>query len=281
MQYPLKIVLRRSAVKAAGILFGALGAAYPANADGFACSFNTDEWQSASHRFGGKQPCPREGGYLTSNRLTGSFKSRLSRLIKSTGMRADRFVAVEIPTLNNAVAFECRRPSGEIAKGIAWGPQFMNQLENEAGTSWASVAILAHEIAHHANSDTAQEVNLGSEKIKQQELYADRWAGHRLRGLGASRNEATAVFAQLGPGGDSHPPARRRVEAAGAGWDEGDDDDGGGPGGGGNWETLPANVCVNRYYGTVVCQIAEVLLVPQGYPCQCLGVFGQGIAVRY
>ena len=101
---------------------------------------------------------------------------------------------------------------------IMWDPDFMGELDRSAGTKWASVAVLAHEIAHHANNDTGQG-RLPAHKRREQELYADRWAGQRLRSFGARRNEAVAVFAQMGEGGETHPPSRQRVAAAGEGWD--------------------------------------------------------------
>ena len=194
----------------------------------FFCTFSPQHRavDSAFNSFGaGVPPCPpgaSQSGSGRSSYFSSYFaddrRAALLKLIRSTGVREDRILVMEKPGFRNAAAAQCAMPDGEIKQLIMWDPQFMGELDRRAGTQWASVAVLAHEIAHHANNDTGQG-RLPAHKRREQELYADRWAGQKLRGFGASRDEAVAVFRHMGEGGETHPPSRLRVTAAGEGWD--------------------------------------------------------------
>ena len=195
----------------------------PPNADKFVCSFNHARRDRAmeSLRIGssGKPLCPSRGtnygNYFSDDRI-----SELSDLIRSTGVREDRIIVLERPGYRNAAAVQCEAADGEIKQLIMWGPEFLSEMDRDARTKWASVAILAHELAHHHNNDTGQNPGrIPAHERMEQELFAERWAGQKLREFGASRDEAVAVFRLMGEGGDTHPPARKRVAAAGDGWD--------------------------------------------------------------
>ena len=249
--------------------------------------------ESAFSSFGaGVPPCPRGAARSDSGRssyfsnyFSNDRRAALLKLIKSTGVREDRILVMEKPGFRNAAAAQCAMPDGEIMQLIMWDPDFMEELDRSAGTKWASVAVLAHEIAHHANNDTGQG-RLPAHKRREQELYADRWAGQRLRSFGARRNEAVAVFAQMGEGGETHPPSRQRVAAAGEGWDRAEE---GGPGTGRSTgpstrspspspSPLPppqprlAQFCLDGF-GNLVCPTRPA---PPGALCMCPGI-GAGI----
>lgn len=256
-------------------------------ASGFLCSFNPHTREPENY-FGGlfnrHPPCPTEawGAYFT-----GDKKQRLRELIEERGLRMDRFIAaenpvnVQAPWRNNAMAFACRDGSGEIKKAIVWDVDFLRRLDSQAGTEWASVAVLGHEIAHHVNSDTVQD-RIPAPKRREQELHADKWAGFALAQLGVSRDDAVAVFGLLGDGGDTHPPARERVEWAREGWDAAASSGGRRPnprrdpgGGGGGPRRLPppppneVRYCVTAY-GT--CPMGVQL--PPSSPCYCPSAYG-------
>ena len=241
--------------------------------------------ESAFSSFGaGVPPCPRGAARSDSGRssyfsnyFSNDRRAALLKLIKSTGVREDRILVMEKPGFRNAAAAQCAMPDGEIMQLIMWDPDFMEELDRSAGTKWASVAVLAHEIAHHANNDTGQG-RLPAHKRREQELYADRWAGQRLKSFGARRNEAVAVFAQMGEGGETHPPSRQRVAAAGEGWDRAEE---GGPGTGrstGPSTRSPppqprlAQFCLDGF-GNPVCPTRPA---PPGALCMCPGI-GAGI----
>lgn len=196
-------------------------------ADNLLCAFDYLRAARAISHFrigrSGRPICPAEktnyGSYFSGDRL-----KALEDLIKQAGVRRDRIVAVEKPGFQNAAAVLCEGRNGEIKRLIIWDPEFLGELDRKTGTPWASVAVLAHEIAHHLNLDTGQQRRPKPAESRKQELFADWYAGAKLRQLGASRRQAVAVFYHMGAGGSSHPPARQRVAAAGRGWDESDGD---------------------------------------------------------
>ena len=262
----------------------------------FFCTFHpqhraVDSGLSAFSAFGaGVPPCPpgaarsdAGGGNYFATYFADDRRAALLKLIRSTGVREDRILVMEKAGFRNAAAAQCAMPDGEIKQLIMWDPRFMEELDRRAGTKWASVAVLAHEIAHHANNDTGQG-RLPSDKRREQELYADRWAGQKLRGFGASRQEAVAVFHLMGEGGESHPPSRHRVAAAGEGWDRAA---GGDVGGGYTGPSTPspspipqpppqprmAQFCLDGF-GNARCPIVNA--GPPGGPCLCPGI-GYGI----
>ena len=229
----------------------------------------------------GRPICP-SGGTNFGNYFSGNRRKALETLIKQAGIRRDRIVAMEKPGFRNAAAVLCEAGDGEIKRLVIWDPQFMSDLDRKAGTKWASVAVLAHEIAHHLNLDTGQNPGaIPPHERRQQELYADRYAGAKLRVLGASRREAIAVFRQMGDGGTSHPPWQRRVAAAGQGWDgstENLDPDPNRPRRGGSNAPPPparprmATICMTQYG---FCRSNPRLgQVPVGARCACYTPYG-------
>ncbi len=199
----------------------------PEDAVSFLCTFSLANHAHALRRMedqlewgrDGMPICPT-GGSSYGSYLTGDRREALEALVKEAGVRQDRIITKEMPGTKNAAAILCRERDGEIKQLVIWDPNFLSELDRRAGTEWASVAILAHELAHHLNNDTGQNPGkIPPHERREQELYADRYAGQKLREFGAPRDEAVAVFAELGSGGETHPPARLRVEAAGEGWD--------------------------------------------------------------
>ncbi|MFL9845731.1 M48 family metalloprotease [Flavobacterium rhizosphaerae] len=69
---------------------------------------------------------------------------------------------------------------------ILYNPKFMNQINKASGTNWAAISILAHEIGHHLNGHTLD--NVGSRP--QTELEADEFSGFVLRKMGATLPDA-------------------------------------------------------------------------------------------
>jgi hypothetical protein len=80
---------------------------------------------------------------------------------------------------------------------------------------WEDVAILAHEIGHHLNGHTLDDI--GSRPPT--ELEADRFAGFAISRLGGSLENALAGFRALPKDGSrTHPPRAERLAAVEAGW---------------------------------------------------------------
>jgi hypothetical protein len=99
---------------------------------------------------------------------------------------------------------------------ILYNPAFMDKINNASGTNWAAISILAHEIGHHLNGHTLD--NVGSRP--QTELDADEFSGFVLRKMGASLLDAQAVMSIIASpnGTNSHPPKKDRLTYIATGW---------------------------------------------------------------
>lgn len=276
----------------------------PARANNLLCAFDYLRAARAMSHFrrgrSGRPVCPA-GGSNFGSYFSGDRRKALEDLIKQAGVRRDRIVAIEKRGFRNAAAVLCEGRNGEIKRLIIWDPKFLGELDRKAKTPWASVAVLAHEIAHHLNLDTGQQRRPTSTESRKQELYADWYSGAKLRQLGASRRQAVAVFYHMGAGGSSHPPWKQRVAAAGRGWDG---SSGARTGGGGDRD--PGNTRPDRSgrdtsrlpspgrrdpYRTPQPQrrMATICMTPRGFcrsdprrpqvpvgaPCSCVTPFGQ------
>lgn len=104
---------------------------------------------------------------------------------------------------------------------ILYNPKFMDNINSSAGTNWAAISILAHEIGHHLNGHTLD--NVGSRP--QTELDADEFSGFILHKLGASLPDAQAVMATISSttGSKTHPPKRDRLSYIASGWENAGD----------------------------------------------------------
>ena len=197
----------------------------PANAENFICTVKRLKPAEALSRLekadSGRRKCPSDSSNYGSYFL-GDRQEALEKLIQVAGVRKSRIIAIEQHNFDNAAAVLCEAYDGEVKQLVMWDPQFLEELDAQAGTKWASVAILAHELAHHLNNDTGQNPDvIPLHERREQELYADRYAGQKLQEFGVSKNDAVEVFYHLGEGGETHPPPHQRVASAGEGWDAG------------------------------------------------------------
>ena len=108
---------------------------------------------------------------------------------------------------------------------ILYNPDFINRLDAAAGNKWASISILAHEIGHHLNGHTLE--NVGSQPEK--ELEADEFSGFVLRRMGATLAEAQAAMRIAANYKQSltHPGKTDRLTAIAAGWNRANTQQGG------------------------------------------------------
>lgn len=99
---------------------------------------------------------------------------------------------------------------------ILYNPDFINRLNTAAGNNWASISILAHEIGHHLNGHTLE--NIGSQPDK--ELEADEFSGFVLRRMGATLAEAQTAMkiAADYKASLTHPGKEARLVAIANGW---------------------------------------------------------------
>ena len=265
------------------------GAYVPPTAQTFVCTFDHASGMNAMRRLevgpDGRPVCPSEAGNYGSY-FSGSRRDALDALIADAGVRQDRIIAMEMSGFENAAAVLCTDRQGRVKQLVLWDPDFLGELDRQAGTSWASVAVLAHEMGHHLNNDTGQNPGvIPPQERREQELFADRYAGQKLRQFGASKQEAVAVFYHMGEGGDSHPPSHQRVAAAGEGWDR--TSAGTPPGGNIPGNNMPggqvpinlANYCKTSY-GTCM-RTAMTPPTPVGASCWCPSDYGLIPGIAY
>ena len=138
-----------------------------------------------------------------------SAESAVKNIMSVIGLKANfELRAANVP---NAAAV--------ILKGkryILYNPKFMANINSVTGSDWAAISILAHEIGHHLNGHTLD--NVGSRP--QTELDADEFSGFVLGRLGATLADAQAVMGTIASikGSHSHPPKSDRLIAIAAGW---------------------------------------------------------------
>lgn len=99
---------------------------------------------------------------------------------------------------------------------ILYNPDFISQINDASGNSWAGISIIAHEIGHHLNGHTLQ--SGGSRPDL--ELEADEFSGFVMRKLGAGIEDAQAAMALSASQKSSHThPARKdRLVSIANGW---------------------------------------------------------------
>ncbi|MDQ3052147.1 MAG: membrane-binding protein [Bacteroidota bacterium] len=104
---------------------------------------------------------------------------------------------------------------------VLYNPKFVEKLNKAAGSKWASVSILAHEIGHHLNGHTLT----GTGSRPDIELEADEFSGFVLRKMGASLNDAQIAMkiAADVKSSHTHPGKSDRLLAIAKGWTNAND----------------------------------------------------------
>jgi hypothetical protein len=128
------------------------------------------------------------------------------QIVKASGMKIN-FMIAEGPVPNAAAV---------LVRGqryILYNPHFMNALNRKAGTDWAAVSVLAHEIGHHL---------FGTGTAMASETKADEFSGFVLERMGASLQEAQAALNVLPAGASSaaHPVPADRMAYVAEGWNK-------------------------------------------------------------
>jgi hypothetical protein len=134
----------------------------------------------------------------------------VKRITSSVGLEPNfELLQANIPNAA-AVIYEQKRY-------ILYSLLFIQQIDAATATAWAAWTILAHEIGHHLNGHTLS-ANGSRPGL---ELQADRFAGHAVKRMGGSLDQAFAAY-QIMPavGTDTHPPRSARLEAVTKGWTE-------------------------------------------------------------
>lgn len=90
---------------------------------------------------------------------------------------------------------------------------FLKNVNRGAGTEWAAISILAHEIGHHIS---------GLGRGRQGELDADYWSGYALYKLNASKEASIKCIMKYGTDQDRnpHPNKHTRARNIKQGWED-------------------------------------------------------------
>lgn len=135
----------------------------------------------------------------------------IARIVDKVPDWQQNFVVQERNGINNAYA--------HISGGrrmITYDNIFVESLDYQTGTKWASISVLAHEVGHHYYDHVLD--RRGSTPPK--EIEADYFSGYVLAKMGASLSQAKAAMAKLANpyGSSTHPPRSQRLAAIEKGW---------------------------------------------------------------
>lgn len=99
---------------------------------------------------------------------------------------------------------------------IVYDNDFLENLDGYAGTKWASISVLAHEMGHHYRNHVVS----GSGSTPPKEIEADYFSGYVMAKLGATLAEARAAMDQIASprASSSHPAKADRLNAIAKGW---------------------------------------------------------------
>ncbi len=125
----------------------------------------------------------------------------------------ENFQLQEQNGINNAYATVIRNQ-----RYIVYDNNFLENLDAHAGTKWASISVLAHEMGHHYRNHVVD--RQGSTPPK--ELEADYFSGYVMAKMGASLDEARAAMSKIAAarGSGSHPGRADRLSAIAQGWNQ-------------------------------------------------------------
>jgi hypothetical protein len=141
-----------------------------------------------------------------------SMEEMVSDIMNTTGLQGDFQVKKAKKVLNIEASISHRK------RYILYNPEFIAWINRSTHDNWGTVALLAHEIAHHLNGHT-----LGKNGSRPDiELEADEFAGFVLSRLGATLEQAQKVMYYIATPAASatHPDRAARMEAIRKGWDK-------------------------------------------------------------
>lgn len=123
----------------------------------------------------------------------------------------ENFQVREQNGINNAYATIIR---GQ--RYIVYDNRFLEKLDSYAGTKWASISVLAHEMGHHYYNHMLN----GTGSTLPKELEADFFSGYVMARMGASLEEAEVAMSKIASpqASSSHPGKADRLNAIAKGW---------------------------------------------------------------
>jgi len=150
--------------------------------------------------------------YITKKAVTGD-KSGLPEVVREIKKTLGFNVEIDIyiaKAENNCFATVGKGGARLLIADI----DFLESVNNYAGTKWAAISVIAHEVGHHIAGFNHHESQLDDE------LDADYWSGYVLQKLGSSENAATKCILKFGTeqDTDSHPNKYTRAKTIESGW---------------------------------------------------------------
>jgi hypothetical protein len=149
---------------------------------------------------------------LPPNRFASVYEARdyLQRMLDTIQWK-ENFQVREENGINNAYATMI---SGR--RWIIYDNAFLEKLDYVAGTKWASISVLAHELGHHYRNHVVD----GRGSTPPKEIEADYISGYIMARFGASLEEAKVAMQKIATdyGSSSHPPKNERLAAITQGW---------------------------------------------------------------
>lgn len=123
----------------------------------------------------------------------------------------ENFTIQEQNGINNAYATIIRN-----TRYIIYDNSFLENLDSYAGTKWASISVLAHEMGHHYRNHVVDRG--GSTPPK--ELEADYFSGYVMAKMGASLAEASGAMETIASprASATHPAKANRIRSITEGW---------------------------------------------------------------
>ena len=123
----------------------------------------------------------------------------------------ENFTLREQNGINNAYATIIRNK-----RYIVYDNNFLENLDEYAGTKWASISVLAHEMGHHYRNHV---IDAGG-STPPKEIEADNFSGYVMAKLGATLDEAKAAMNKIATprASASHPARADRLNAIEKGW---------------------------------------------------------------
>lgn len=123
----------------------------------------------------------------------------------------ENFRIQEQDGINNAYATIIRNQ-----RYIIYDNAFLESLDSYAGTKWASISVLAHEMGHHYRNHVVD--RSGSTPAK--EIEADYFSGYVMAKMGASLAEAKGAMEKIATprASSTHPGRADRLNAITNGW---------------------------------------------------------------
>ena len=158
---------------------------------------------------------------------TQNFSSRqvaqeaLDRVMEVTGLPQNFDLRVDAEVGNAAAKVApIQNAAGQLVgfdRLILYNQAFMESVRDRTRTDWSQIGILAHEVGHHLSNHILQ----GDDDDPEDELEADKFAGHVLGRMQATLDQALSMTQVLSvQASSSHPGRSRRQAAVEEGWRE-------------------------------------------------------------